>query len=106
MKQRNKIDWKSVISVDDEGRFTAEAGPLFVGKFVLTEGNDAVLRELQRRGRLLKHENYVHKYPYDWRTKKPVIIRMTKQWFADLSTIKETALKAIEHVKIIPESGY
>jgi isoleucyl-tRNA synthetase len=95
-----------VFLVDDDGKFTAEVGPLFAGKFVLTEGNDAVLHELKRRGRLLKQENYVHKYPYDWRTKKPIIIRMTKQWFADLSGIKEIALKAIEHVKIIPDSGY
>jgi isoleucyl-tRNA synthetase len=91
--------------VDDEGKFTLEAGPLFVGKFVLTEGNETVLRELERCGKLLKHEKYVHKYPYDWRTKKPVIVRATKQWFTDLSRIKEDALRAIERVKIIPESG-
>jgi len=26
------------------------------------------------------NEPYGHKYPYDWRTKKPVIFRATEQW--------------------------
>lgn len=35
-------------------------------------------------GALLKEEQYAHKYPYDWRTKKPTIFRATSQWFASV----------------------
>ena len=61
--------------MDNEGRFMETAGSRFVGKSVLGEGNEEVLRNLRETGSLLFQENYAHKYPYDWRTKKPVILR-------------------------------
>ncbi|KAK4100746.1 isoleucyl-tRNA synthetase [Parathielavia hyrcaniae] len=48
---------------------------------------------------------YRHKYPYDWRTKQPIIIRATAQWFADVGTIKADALRAIDEVRFVPENG-
>jgi isoleucyl-tRNA synthetase len=50
-----------------------------VGKNVLGEGNTAVIEALLTSGSLLKEEAYPHKYPYDWRTKKPTIFRATAQ---------------------------
>ena len=35
----------------------------------------AVINALSEAGALLKEEAYSHKYPYDWRTKKPTIFR-------------------------------
>lgn len=43
-----------------------------------------------------------HKYPYDWRTKKPTIFRATKQWFASVEGFREAAMDAIGHVNWIP----
>ncbi|NXS41104.1 SYIM protein, partial [Balaeniceps rex] len=34
----------------------------------------SVIQMLQAARSLLKEEKYVHSYPYDWRTKKPMII--------------------------------
>ena len=39
------------------------------------DGNKAVLAALAEAGAMLKQEAYAHKYPYDWRTKKPTIFR-------------------------------
>lgn len=64
--------------VDDDGVFTAEAGA-FAGLPVLGAGNTAVIDALQECGALLLEEAYGHKYPYDWRTKKPTIFRATDQ---------------------------
>jgi isoleucyl-tRNA synthetase len=61
-------------AVDNEGKFTKEAGE-FAGMNVLTDGSKAVVDALKQRGLLLKVERYKHSYPYDWRTKEPVIIR-------------------------------
>ncbi|KAI5292007.1 isoleucine-tRNA ligase, partial [Ascosphaera acerosa] len=95
--------------VDDQGRFTADAFPgnpgLLAGKPVLTEGNEAVLRHLAETGRLVARHSYAHKYPYDWRSKQPIIIRATEQWFADLSVIRESALEALRDVRFIPASA-
>ncbi len=90
--------------VDDNGNFTEEAGP-FAGLNVLGEGNGAVVTALQEAGALLKEEPYVHKYPYDWRTKKPTIFRATEQWFASVEGFREAALKAIADVRWIPAQG-
>jgi len=91
--------------VNNLGKFTAEAGEGLEGLPVQTEGTARILEILQSKGSLIQEQSYVHKYPYDWRTKKPVILRATSQWFANVGTIKEDALKAIEGVKMVPESA-
>ncbi|KAF9097063.1 hypothetical protein BGX23_009865 [Mortierella sp. AD031] len=91
--------------VNHVGRFTAEAGDALEGLQVQTEGTAKVLEILQERGSLIQEQAYVHKYPYDWRTKKPIILRATSQWFANVGSIKEDALKAIENVKMVPEAA-
>ena len=90
--------------VDDKGNFTEEAGK-FAGLNVLKDANDAIIEALNETGSLLKEEAYQHKYPYDWRTKKPTIFRATEQWFASVAGFREEALKAIESVKWIPPQG-
>ncbi len=90
--------------VDARGNFTAEAGS-FEGLNVLKTANDAIIEALTEEKYLLKHEPYAHKYPYDWRTKKPVIYRATKQWFASVKGFVGDALKAIDEVTWIPAQG-
>ncbi len=90
--------------VDGDGNFTQEAGQ-FAGLNVLDKGNEAVIEALKAAGSLLKEEPYVHKYPYDWRTKQPTIFRATEQWFASVEGFREEALKAIREVKWIPAQG-
>ncbi|OXB68299.1 hypothetical protein ASZ78_015239 [Callipepla squamata] len=91
--------------VDESGYFTEAAGPELKNKNVLEEGNEAVIRMLQAAGSLLKEEKYVHSYPYDWRAKKPMIIRASKQWFVNTANVKAAAQEALKKVKIIPGSA-
>jgi len=91
--------------VDDAGKFTAEAGEALQGMDVLGEGNTACISALEAAGSLLLAEDYPHKYPYDWRTKKPTIFRATAQWFASVDGFRDEALKAIDEVTWIPEVG-
>lgn len=90
--------------VDDAGNFTEEAGQ-FAGLNVLKDANQAIINELKNKGSLLKEEPYLHKYPYDWRTKKPTIFRATEQWFASVEGFREAALEAIKAVTWIPPQG-
>ena len=97
--------------VDDGGRFTEEAGK-FAGLQVVAKGNEkvsqgnqAIIDALTEAGALLKHEEYAHKYPYDWRTGKPTIFRATEQWFASVERLRDRALKAISEVTWIPAQG-
>jgi isoleucyl-tRNA synthetase len=86
--------------VDNVGKFTIEAGEQFVGKSVLSDGNIAVIDALTEANALLRVEDYNHKYPYDWRTKKPTIFRATDQWFASVEGFRQDALDAIETVRL------
>ena len=95
--------------LDDQGRFTREASTsdpvLLLGKEVLRSGNQAVLDHLQQSSMLLSFHKYKHKYPYDWRSKQPVIIRATEQWFANVGEIRDHALNSLDDVQFIPEGG-
>ena len=90
--------------VDDGGILTEEAGK-FAGLNVLKDANPAIIAAMQELGCVIKEEPYQHKYPYDWRTKKPVIFRATEQWFASVAGFRDDALAAIETVTWIPPQG-
>lgn len=95
--------------LDDEGRFTALAAPsapdTLLRKEVLTSGNDAVISILRENQRLLVTHHYQHKYPYDWRSKQPIVVRATEQWFANVGELQTAALQSLDSVTFIPEGG-
>ena len=90
--------------VDAKGFLTKEAGK-FEGLNVLKDANSVIISDLINAGSLLKEIPYEHRYPYDWRTKKPTIFRATEQWFASVEGFRDKALSAIEDVIWLPESG-
>ncbi|WP_353947682.1 isoleucine--tRNA ligase [Sporolactobacillus sp. Y61] len=90
-------------NVDDRGMMTDEA-PGFEGVFY-AKANEPVIEKLENVHALLKKDKFVHAYPHDWRTKKPVIFRATKQWFASIKAFREQILKAIHEVRWIPSWG-
>jgi len=46
-----------------------------------------------------------HSYPIDWRTKQPVIIRASEQWFINTEKLKSSATDALEQVEIYPRTN-
>ncbi|KAJ4834065.1 Isoleucine--tRNA ligase, chloroplastic/mitochondrial [Turnera subulata] len=87
--------------VGDDGKFTEEAVH-FSGLDVLGDGNISVVKFLDEKKSIIMEEPYEHKYPYDWRTKKPTIFRATEQWFASVEGFRQAAMDAIGLVKWIP----
>ena len=95
--------------VDEQGRFTAEAGS-FQGKAIRSgEADGAVLTALHESGNLLKREAYRHNYPHCWRCKGPLIFRTTVQWFMSIDkalpegkTHREKCLEELERVRFYP----
>ncbi len=90
--------------VDDKGFLTADAGQ-FQGLNVLHDANSQIIHALDMTGYLFHEEDYPHRYPYDWRTKKPTIFRATEQWFASVAGFREDALLAIKSVEWLPSAG-
>ncbi|XP_072948070.1 isoleucine--tRNA ligase, mitochondrial [Epargyreus clarus] len=89
-------------NVDELGRYK-DLHPDINGLPVLTEGQEAVIKKLGDS--VLYRGVYIHSYPLDWRTKKPVIVRASQQWFIDTDALKEKALAALDKIKILPPSS-
>ena len=90
--------------VNAKGQFTNEV-PEYEGQNVL-KCNELIIEKLKQSKRLLHHEEVEHSYPYNPRSKSPLIFRLTDQWFLDFNhsslPIRKTALKEIENIKFIP----
>lgn len=91
--------------VDDKGHMTKEAGK-YEGLFY-AKANKMIVEDMEESGHLLHHSKFVHSYPHDWRSKKPVIYRATEQWFinVDESDVRENALNALKDIEFVPEWG-
>lgn len=91
--------------VDEQGRYNELANDL-KGLEVLTTGNAEVVKRLEAQNALVHVSKYIHSYPYDWRSKKPVVVRSSKQWFIDLSSLRFKAVEILEkEVHVIPEGA-
>jgi isoleucyl-tRNA synthetase len=77
------------------------------------DGNALVVDQLREQGHLVQCVDYKHSYPFDGRTKTPVIFRATEQWFVDVdaawqgASMRERGLEAIEEgIHFVPEWGH
>ena len=90
-----------VCPIDAECRFTDEV-PDFKGKFVKDADKD-VIAWLKEHGSLVKRENYLHAYPFCYRTHMPLIYRAMSCWFVDIQKIKQTMLACNDQIKWVPD---
>ncbi|MCF6514863.1 isoleucine--tRNA ligase [Lactobacillus sp. S2-2] len=90
--------------VDNKGCLTKDAGSDFDGVFY-QDADEIALNKLKENDRLVHYLEYEHSYPFDWRTKKPVIYRATPQWFASVDKIRDQILNEINNVTFNPEWG-
>ncbi|CEF66739.1 Aminoacyl-tRNA synthetase, class Ia domain and Isoleucine-tRNA ligase family and Valyl/Leucyl/Isoleucyl-tRNA synthetase, editing domain and Aminoacyl-tRNA synthetase, class 1a, anticodon-binding domain and Valyl/Leucyl/Isoleucyl-tRNA synthetase, anticodon-binding domain and Rossmann-like alpha/beta/alpha sandwich fold domain-containing protein [Strongyloides ratti] len=84
--------------VDDKGCYTRDLGYDFEGKNVLIEGYETVLKKYEND--IVYQYDYKHSYPYDWRSKKPVIIKTSSQWFIDVEDVSKEAIKKINDKEV------
>lgn len=94
-----------VSPINNKGVLTEEAGQ-FAGLFY-EDANKAIIEFLEKEGFLLKMEKIEHSYPFDWRSKTPVIFRATEQWFVRMENgdLREKVLNAIDKVEFVPSWG-
>ena len=90
-----------VCPIDSACRFTSEV-PDWEGVFV-KDADKSIIAWLKEHGKLVKRENYLHSYPFCWRTKKPLIYRAMSCWFVDVQKIKQTMIDCNEQITWVPE---
>ncbi|MBX9719392.1 MAG: class I tRNA ligase family protein, partial [Microbacteriaceae bacterium] len=100
--------------VGDDGRFNAATGLHYEGLDAYSEANEGsnkVIEDLRACNALFSGPSkYSHRYPYDWRSGQPVIIRATAQWFASLDQdVRDLALRVVSEdtaaVRMLPDGG-
>ncbi|MBS9337599.1 isoleucine--tRNA ligase [Fructobacillus parabroussonetiae] len=92
------------VTVDEKGMMTKSAGPDFEGRFY-DDVTGTVITKLQDAGLFLAKESITHSYPFDWRTKKPIIWRAVPQWFASIDNFRQDILDQLDKVNFYPAWG-
>ncbi len=91
----------------NEGGIYYGSVPLFAGKHIFKVEPD-ILCLLDEVGALLHQGVITHSYPHSWRSKAPLIFRVTPQWFISMDDtgLREKALEKVDQVQWIPPQGY
>ncbi len=91
--------------VQGDGLFI-KATPIFAGDHIF-KVNPKIIEYLRKNNALLLHEKVKHSYPHSWRSKAPLIYRLTSQWFIsmDKEGLREKAIKSLDNVDFYPKTG-
>ncbi|CAL61033.1 isoleucine tRNA synthetase (Isoleucine--tRNA ligase) (IleRS) [Herminiimonas arsenicoxydans] len=110
-KSHGLKDDEIVAPVMADGKYASWL-PLF-GGLTIWEASKPICAKLDEVGSLFKLVMFDHSYMHCWRHKTPIIYRATSQWFAGMdvmpknqgTTLRETALAAIEQTEFFPGWG-
>lgn len=89
-----------ICPVDEECKFTSDV-PEWQGIFV-KDADKPIIAWLKEHGLLVKRENYLHSYPFCYRTGMPLIYKAMSCWFVDVPKIKKTMLECNDEINWIP----
>ncbi len=90
-----------ICPIDDECRFTDEV-PDYKGLFV-KDADKQIISYLKDHNMLVKRENYLHSYPFCYRTKKPLIYRAVRSWFVSVNKLKEIMIACNDTIQWHPQ---
>ncbi len=90
-----------IAPIDDEGKFTSEAGP-YAGLYV-RDANSRIINDLKERDALFHAHSISHRYPVCWRCKTPVVLRATLQWIIRVTKLKDRLREEVKKITWIPE---
>lgn len=84
--------------IDELGKFTKEVNDLELEGLFYNSSNEIIINRLKNTNNLLHSEKITHSTAHDWRTKKPLIYRATKQWFVNISKINKEINASLDNV--------
>lgn len=89
-----------ICPIDDECKFTDEVTD-YCGMFV-KDADKPIIARLKDEGKLVRREQYLHSYPFCYRTKTPLIYRAVQSWFVDVTKIKQKIIEANKTINWLP----
>ncbi|WP_428323878.1 isoleucine--tRNA ligase [Nitrosopumilus sp.] len=97
IKIANKRKVKVFSPIDDEVKFTSQAGK-YQGMFV-RDADRPIVEDLKECNALVKIGKIKHKYPLCWRSHHPIVWLARKGWFYKLDRLDNKAIDAAESVE-------
>jgi len=89
-----------VCPVDVNCKFTEDVSD-YAGLFVKDADKD-IIRRLKNEGKVFWHTTIRHRYPFCWRTDKPLIYRAVTTWFVAVEKIKDQIIENNKQIHWVP----
>ena len=87
--------------VDSAGCFTDQVPP-YAGQMV-KDADKQIIIDLKAAGKILRHDTYVHSYPFCYRSDTPLIYKTISAWYVRVEAFKEELIAANQQVRWVPE---
>lgn len=100
---KNKL--QVIMPVGPDGKFNEQVVYYKYKDKHVFDCNNIIIEDLKKHNCLIKTETIFHNYPYCSRSNTPIIFRATDQWFLDLDTIRNDALKQFENIEFYPDNS-
>ena len=88
---------------DSESKYKKGFGFL-TGKLV-AEAAELIFEELNKKGLVVKIENYKHRYPTCWRCKSELIFRLVDEWYISMDKLRKPLMEIAKRINWIPSFG-
>ena len=88
--------------IDRDGCFTDQI-PEVEGIW-FKEADKEIARMIKERGHMLRHETYMHNYPFDWRKGTPLMSYPVDSWFVRTTAVKDKMVELNKQIQWKPES--
>ncbi|CAO3681379.1 hypothetical protein G6F70_004113 [Rhizopus microsporus] len=86
--------------VDDSGNFTAEVGP-YAGMYI-KDADKVIQKDIKAKGRMIVQSQFMHSYPFCWRSNTPLIYKAVPAWFVRVSPIVNRILACNDQMRWVP----
>ena len=100
LRVSRRYDLPVVNPVRPDGTF-AEDVPLVGGQF-FKHADAALVKDLDARGILFRHDGYEHAYPHCWRCHTPLLYYAQPSWYIRTTAIKDALLRENERTTWYP----
>ena len=100
----SKVNDLAVIAPINEFGVYVDGFESLTGQYVHEVATD-VMEQLERRGALLRGENYTHRYPVCWRCSTDLVFRLVDEWFIAMDDLRGPMMDVTRQVNWVPSFG-
>ncbi|AJQ45389.1 isoleucyl-tRNA synthase [Ureaplasma diversum] len=87
----------ALVNIDNYGKYNSLVNDPELENMFYEDANPVIIQRLKAKDLIIHHEKITHSVAHDWRTKKPVMYRATKQWFVSVENALEAILKTLDN---------